>query len=137
MASTQTPTYDLMLLLGTDVPDERRASIVENVEQAIGAGGGSIVSKHDWGVRNLAYEIRHQTDAEYHLTQFTGPAALLETLDHTLKITDGVTRFRIIRQIPGTPPPPEVRREPVAAEPVAAEPVAAAPAEAEAPPPDE
>jgi small subunit ribosomal protein S6 len=123
MAADPTPTYDLMLLLGTDVPEERRATILENVESAIGAGGGSVVSQHDWGVRNLAYEIEHRTDAEYRLTQFTGPRELLETLDHTLKITDGVVRFRIIRVLPGTPAPPEARREAVAA--------AAAPAEDE------
>jgi small subunit ribosomal protein S6 len=34
---------------------------------------------------------------------------LLEQLDHSLKITDGVLRFRIIRLRPGTPPPPEVK----------------------------
>jgi small subunit ribosomal protein S6 len=109
MAGETTPTYDLMLLIGTDVPEERRAEIVSGVETAIRDGGGEIVSSHDWGVRTLAYEIRHQADAAYHLTQFQGPPELLETLDHNLKITDGVTRFRIIRVIPGTPPPPEVR----------------------------
>jgi small subunit ribosomal protein S6 len=29
-------------------------------------------------------------------------------LDHTLKITDGVLRFRIIKLRAGTPPPPEM-----------------------------
>ena len=33
-----------------------------------------VVSKHDWGPRTMAYEIRHKTDAEYHLIQFHGHA---------------------------------------------------------------
>ncbi len=54
----------------------------------------------------MTFRINHQPDAEYHLLQFRGPTSLLESLDHTLRITDGVLRFRIIKVTPGTPPPP-------------------------------
>ncbi len=110
---TDPPLYDLMLLLGTDVPEDRRGEILASVETAIEQGGGAVVSRHDWGVRTLAYEIRHQVDAEYRLLQFSGTPELLEAVGHNLRITDGVTRFRIIRVPPGTPDPPEVRREAV------------------------
>jgi small subunit ribosomal protein S6 len=68
--------------------------------------GGSIVGKHEWGPRAMAYEIRHKTDAEYHLIQFHASAPLLENLQRTLRITDGVVRFRIIKLERGTPEPP-------------------------------
>jgi small subunit ribosomal protein S6 len=71
-----------------------------------------MVGAHDWGMRRIAYEIDHRADAEYRLYQFEAPDddhALLEQLDHTLKITDGVLRFRIIRLKPGSPPPPAPR----------------------------
>ena len=45
----------------------------------------------------------HTADAEYHLLQFSGPPALVETLSYNLKITDGVVRHRIIKVTPGTP----------------------------------
>lgn len=121
MPAVKTPTYDLMLLLSTEVPDERRTEILSRVEDTIGKGDGTVVSRHDWGVRNLAYEIRHRADAEYHLLQFTGSPALLETLGHDLRIADGVTRYRIIKLREGTPLPPEASLEPA---------VAAAPADA-------
>ena len=70
----------------------------------------------------MAYRINHQGEAEYHLLQFTGPPSLLETLSHSLRIADGVLRFRIIKVIPGTPPAPD------SAPPVIA-PVAAGPSE--------
>jgi small subunit ribosomal protein S6 len=113
------PTYDLMLLLSTEVEDERREEIVSNAEAAIAQEGGEVVGSYDWGVRSLAYEIRHQPDAHYRLIQFSGPPSLLESLDHTLKITDGVTRFRIIKILPGTPPAPDRQEDeyPVEAEP--------------------
>jgi small subunit ribosomal protein S6 len=130
------PLYDLVLLLDSDAPSERRREILGNVESMV-SSQGEIQRDDDWGVRTLAYEIDHRTEAEYHLLQFTGPAELLESLQRNLKVTDGVIRHRIVRVRPGTPPPPPARAErppaaeaaPPAAEP-APEPVAeAAPAE--------
>jgi small subunit ribosomal protein S6 len=105
------PTYDLMILLDTGTPDEQRAKVLADAERLITSNGGEITSKHDWGTRALAFEIEHKTDAEYHLLQFQGPPAVLDALNRTLHITDGVTRYRIIKLRPGTPPAPDVRQE--------------------------
>jgi small subunit ribosomal protein S6 len=115
----EAPIYDLMLLLSTGVEQERRAKILDDVQTAIDAGEGSIVHNSDWGTRPLAYRIDHQPEAEYHLFQFTGPPSLLESLGHTLGITDGVLRHRIIKVLPGTPPPPSPERVAVPAAPPA------------------
>lgn len=146
MAET-TPTYDLMVLLSMTVEDERRAKILADIESAISKAGGSIVHNGDWGARPMSYRIQHQSDAEYHLLQFTGPPALLDTLRHSLGITDGVLRSRIIKVLPGTPPAPTptpvavhtpahapaASAEAVETAPPAAAPPAAAPEEAAAP----
>ena len=115
--ATEQPTYDLILLLDPEAEDERRTNILASLEQII-ERQGQIVSRHDWGVRPTAYEVRKRGDADYHLLQFHGPSELLQQLDHALKITDGVNRFRIIKLRKGTPAPPDLRAS-----------VAAAPAE--------
>jgi small subunit ribosomal protein S6 len=131
------PIYDLMLLLDSAVEDERRAKILGDVEKAIADGGGKVELKQAWGMRRLAFEIDHRTDADYHLLQFSGPPALVDSLAYNLKITDGVVRHRIIKVTPGTPPPPEPSAAPVEPAVVAAAPVeppvAAAAEVAEAP----
>ena len=104
------PLYDLMLLLDTSAPEEQRAKILADVESIV-SSSGTVVGNHDLGTRALAYEIRHRGDAEYHLLQFHGPAELLANLHRTLRITDGVVRFRIIKLAPGTPAPPDSRPE--------------------------
>jgi small subunit ribosomal protein S6 len=133
-----TPTYDLMVLLSTSAEEDRRAKILADVEAAISRGGGSIVHNGDWGTRPMSFRIQHESEAEYHLLQFTGPTTLLETLRHSLGITDGVLRSRIIKVLPGTPPPPtptpvavHAHATPPAAQAAAAE-AAAEPAEPEA-----
>jgi small subunit ribosomal protein S6 len=125
------PLYDLVLMLDTSAPEDQRKKVLADVESAI-SSAGTIVGDHDWGTRALAYEIRHRTDAEYHLLQFHGPAALLANLQRSLRIADGVVRFRIIKLAPGTPAPTELPRAEVPAAPPAPAPTAA-PAESAAP----
>jgi small subunit ribosomal protein S6 len=106
-------TYDLMLLLDPNAPEDRRAAAVSELESLIGEGG-ELIAEHDWGTRRMAYEIDHRPEAEYRLYQFRGEPALLERIDQRLKILDAVIRFRIIKFKEGqpTPPPPEQQQPP-------------------------
>jgi small subunit ribosomal protein S6 len=107
MARPQT-TYDLNVLLDFDLAEDQRERILADVETMI-TEGGDIVSAHDWGRREMAYEIAHKKAADYHLIQFhSGGRELLERLERTLRITDGVVRYRIIKLREGTPPPPDL-----------------------------
>lgn len=131
--------YDLMLLIDSSAPEDRQKAIVGEVESMLG-GGGSIVGSYDWGSRRTAFEIDHRPEAAYQLFQFEGDNALLDRLNHSLKITDGVLRFRIIRQGANAPPVPP-SPEPIKAQPpeeadgrVAARAAADADPEQEAPP---
>lgn len=104
-----TPTYDLVLLLDPQADEQVRAKILADTRAAI-ASRGEVVGENDWGDRTLAYPIERKTDAEYHLLQFhAGTPELLSELDRTLRITDGVVRFRIVKLKPGTPDAPDMR----------------------------
>ncbi len=124
--------YDLMLMVDPNATDERQDAIPGEVTSMI-ESDGTLVGAHDWGTRRLAYEIDHRREAGYHLFQFEGPPELLERLNRTLKIMDGVLRFRVIRLKPGSPPPPQPDREPRRREESAQPTVAAARAAADAP----
>src|SRR3954470_11139601 len=110
----EAPVYDLILLLDTTIEQERRDTILANVEDAIDRAG-ELVGRHDWGNRHTVYEVRKHSEADYHPIQFRGSAALLEQPGHNLKITDGILPFRIVKLRPGTPPPPDLRPAAMAA----------------------
>ena len=110
--------YDLILLLDLGAEDDRRAKIVADTRAAISAEG-ELLGDQAWGTRPLAYEIDHREAADYHLLQFSGPASLIGALEHSLRITDGVIRYRVIKLPPGstpvaasTPPAPLPAAEP-------------------------
>src|SRR4029079_7555490 len=64
---------------------------------------GSVKHENSWGLRKMAYEINHRTEADYRWMRFEAPTELLDALDHNLKIADGVLRFRIFKVDPGAP----------------------------------
>ncbi len=105
----EAPIYDLTLLLDPESDEDRRTKIIVDVETLIDKHGGSLVGRHDWGVRQTAFEVRKKASADYHLIQFYATKEVLTALDHTLKITDGVNRFRVIKLRAGTPEPPDLR----------------------------
>jgi small subunit ribosomal protein S6 len=109
--------YELILMLDPEAPDERRNQIADEARRRI-EGAGTLKHGDSWGTRKLAYEIRQRTEADYRFYRFQGEGPLLDELDHNLKITDGVLRFRIFTVEPGapliTPPEPQAlggRRE--------------------------
>ena len=105
--------YDLMLLLDAAAPEDRRQEILSEVQGLIEEGGGTIAGLHDWGTRRMSFEIDHRPEADYKLLQLEAGNELLERLNTSLRIMDGVMRFRIIRQKPGgpeVPPAPEPLR---------------------------
>lgn len=112
----ENPLYDLVVLLDPTIDEERRAKILDDIEALLGSRGGELVTAHDWGVRPTAYEVRKHADAEYHLWQIHATNELLEAIDHTLKITDGILRFRVIKLRPGTPAAPDMSPAALAAE---------------------
>ncbi|HYH57712.1 MAG TPA: 30S ribosomal protein S6 [Thermoleophilaceae bacterium] len=127
--------YDLTLMLDPNAPDDRHREILGSVTSAI-EGKGNLVGQQDWGMRRMAFEIDHRGEAAYHLFQFEGEKELLDQLNNSLRIADGVLRHRIIKVKPGTPPPPAPRPEAprAAREPEDPDGAVAARAAADAPP---
>ena len=97
-------------MLDPETPDERRDQIASEARRRI-ESAGSLTAERAWGMRKLAYEIRQRTEADYRFFRFETESPLLDELDHNLKITDGVLRFRIFKVDPDSPvtePPPPV-----------------------------
>jgi small subunit ribosomal protein S6 len=103
------PIYDLVLLLDPQLEEPARAKIVADARAMIEAQGDLV--RHDpWGARPRAYPIARKASAEYHLLQFhAGSPKLLDSLEHSLRIIDGILRFRIIKLKPGVPEAPDMR----------------------------
>lgn len=107
-AHAKTPDYELVLLLDPEAEDERRDEIVTGARGRIEAGG-HLGTEATWGNRKLSFEIGGREEADYRFFRFQAPTEVLDDLNHSLKITDGVLRFRLFKvdsRAPVTEPPP-------------------------------
>src|SRR5262245_39384031 len=103
LRSSMARHYDLVLMLDPQVDDGGRDKLADQARQQI-ESGGQLEHSEGWGMRKMAYEIHQRTEADYRYFRFTADGNdVLESLDHNLKITDGVLRFRIFRVEPTTP----------------------------------
>jgi small subunit ribosomal protein S6 len=94
--------YELVLMLDPQLDAPARDALAQDARGQIEAKG-DLKHENSWGLRKMAYEINHRTEADYRWMRFEAGSELLDTLDHNLKIADGVLRFRIFKVDPGAP----------------------------------
>jgi small subunit ribosomal protein S6 len=97
-----TREYELVLMIDPGLEESARDKLAQDARGRIEAGG-ALKHEDTWGLRKMAYEIRQRTEADYRWYRFEASPELLEGLDHNLKITDGVLRFRIFKVDPDAP----------------------------------
>ncbi|HVD37842.1 MAG TPA: 30S ribosomal protein S6 [Solirubrobacterales bacterium] len=105
--------YELVLMLDPQLDAPARDALAQDARGQIEAKG-DLKHENSWGLRKMAYEIDHRTEADYRWMRFEAPGDLLDSIDHNLKIADGVLRFRIFKVDPSAPVivPPAVTAAP-------------------------
>lgn len=88
-------TYEMAIVLRTDLADEDRTNQLETIQGWVQANGGNIVKVDSWGRRRLAYEINNQRDGYYTLITAALPAQAPMELERNLNINENVLRFLI------------------------------------------
>jgi small subunit ribosomal protein S6 len=96
--------YEIMLLLDSELADERQNEILTRARELVEQRGGAWQGHEPWGRRKLAYEIERKPEAFYHLLHFDCDAETLAELTRVLKITDGVLRHMAVRRTAGGRP---------------------------------
>jgi small subunit ribosomal protein S6 len=91
-----------MLLLDSELADERQAEILTRIRELVESRGGAWQGDDAWGRRKLAYEIDKKPEAFYYLLHFDSDAETLDELTRVLKITDGVLRHLAVRRLPAS-----------------------------------
>ncbi|MDD3861328.1 MAG: 30S ribosomal protein S6 [Candidatus Gracilibacteria bacterium] len=95
MTETQFPKYEIMLILRPDLGEEKTNSILEEVRDLISKADGKVVHEDIWGVRDLAYKIKKQSQGFYAVISFTADPAKVKTFEHHLNIHQEVIRYLV------------------------------------------
>ncbi|GBF11539.1 30S ribosomal protein S6 [Tepidibacillus infernus] len=91
--------YEVMYVLRPDLEQEATKELVEKFQSLITNNGGEIEKQEEMGKRRLAYEIKGYHEGYYVLVNFQSEPSVVAELDRVLKITDGVIRFLIVKDV--------------------------------------
>lgn len=101
----QTRRYETMIVLRADLEDAGTKEQIARIHKLLEANGGTIGGVHEWGMRELAYEIEKERRGYYVLVEYAGTAATVAELERSLKLSDAVLRFVSVRQEKEMPTP--------------------------------
>ena len=106
-------TYESTLILSPILPEADWAARVSKYEGLITAAGGEIKKKEIWGVRKLAYPIRHRAQGYYVFFQYQAPGELPRELERNIRLDEEVLRHLTVVSKPistrPAPPAPETQ----------------------------
>lgn len=88
--------YELMFIVNV-VDEEVIKAAVEMVRATIAKIGGTIDKEDEWGKRQLAYEVKHQTEGYYVVVDFQADPAQIKELDRIIKIHEEIIRHIIVK----------------------------------------
>jgi len=94
----RTRRYETMIVLRTDLQEAGVKEQIERIRKLLEAQGATVSGIHEWGLRELAYQIEKERRGFYILVEYVAPSAAVSELERTLKLSDVVLRFVSIRQ---------------------------------------
>lgn len=71
--------------------------LVERFKKIIEGMDGTVSHVDEWGLRDLAYRIQKQAKGYYTLLEYRSSPRVVEELERTMKLTDGVLRYLTVR----------------------------------------
>jgi small subunit ribosomal protein S6 len=74
---------------------------VDRFHAAVTEFGGEVVKTDRWGVRRFTYEIEHQNEGYYFVTDFNAPQEAVDRLRRVLQISDEFIRGKIMQPSAG------------------------------------
>lgn len=88
-----TNQYETVFIITPVLSETQMKEAVEKFKNLITENGGEIVHEDYWGLRKLAYPIRHKSTGYYYLIEFKSESSFLKVLEKAYRHDERVIRF--------------------------------------------
>ncbi len=85
--------YETLLVLNPELPEAQTRETIDRARRLLTDAGAEDFQVQEWGMRDLAYEIRKHKRGYYVLLEYRATSELVMELERNLKIADEVLRF--------------------------------------------
>jgi small subunit ribosomal protein S6 len=73
--------YETVFILTPVLSDEQMRDAVEKFRKILTDNGAEIVFEENWGLKKLAYPIKHKNSGFYHLFEYQAPPTIVKALN--------------------------------------------------------
>jgi len=87
--------YEIMYILKSTLEEAERKSQVEKLAKILTGNGAKITKTDEWGVRDLAYEIKKEKKGYYVVLKLEADVKALNEFDRLTKFDGNVLRYLI------------------------------------------
>src|SRR5690554_7388549 len=89
--------YETVFILNPVLSEQQVKETVSKFEDFLTSRGAKMVSKEDWGLKKLAYEIQHKKSGFYHLFEFQVSGDVIAAFETEFKRDERVMRFLTVK----------------------------------------
>ena len=85
--------YETVFIITPVLSDDQVKEAVTKFKKILTDGGAEITVEENWGLRKLAYPIKHKTTGFYNLIEFKAEGALINKLETEFRRDEKIIRF--------------------------------------------
>ncbi len=85
--------YETVFILNPVLSDTQVKETVSKFEDFLTSKGAEMVSKEDWGLKKMAYEIQNKKSGFYHLLEYKVSGEILKAFETEFRRDERVMRF--------------------------------------------
>ncbi len=85
--------YESVFIVRQELSPNEVNNIADKYISVIEKTGGKLIKKEDWGIRNLAYQIKNNRKGNYILFHLDSKSSTVTELERLFKIDDDIIRY--------------------------------------------
>lgn len=90
--------YEIMFIVKPDVEDEARNALIDGFKKILTTDEGTVDNVNEWGLRDLAYEIKDYAKGYYVVLDATTTPANIAEFERLSRINANVLRHLTLRR---------------------------------------
>ena len=89
--------YEHTLIAKQDSSESQKKKLVDKYQNIINKNSGKVLKTEEWGLRNLAYEIKNNQKGYYFHIKFQGIGKTIQELEKEENIDDALLRYLTVK----------------------------------------
>jgi len=89
--------YEVIFILNSNQSEEEVSAASDRIKTVIGKHEGIVLKEENWGILNLAYEIKKQPKGRYMLFFFSALPSVVSDLEKNFNVMENVLKYMTIR----------------------------------------